>query len=101
MNRLPLKWADTATKNAAVNAPLTAATGIPSEVNLKSKIGNAYEINQNNWGVCGFVAAFQAAYYNHKEGVYLADSSYDTLFPLIKQFCSNSSPLSRYNSASK
>ena len=35
------------------------------------------------------MAAVQAAYYNHKEGINVANTSYETLFPLIKKFCGN------------
>jgi hypothetical protein len=47
------------------------------------------ELNQNNWGVCGFVAAVQAANLNHKPGGNLAADTYGTLFPLIENFCRN------------
>lgn len=46
-----------------------------------------YELNQGEWGVCGFVAATQAAYLNNKSGVEIKAQHYDTLFPIIKSFC--------------
>ncbi len=51
---------------------------------------NVQNLNQNNWGICGFVAAVQAAIQNnHGNGINMTGTSYDALFPLIKNFCSN------------
>ncbi|AEK61459.1 hypothetical protein [Collimonas fungivorans] len=47
------------------------------------------DMNQNNWGICGFVAAVQAANLNHKKGGVIAADTYATLFPLIENFCRN------------
>lgn len=55
---------------------------------------NVSELNQNNWGVCGFIAAVQAAVKNKKTGVALAANTYDTLFPLIENFCNRHGNLS-------
>ncbi|MDR1748310.1 MAG: hypothetical protein LBR47_04555 [Spirochaetaceae bacterium] len=44
-----------------------------------------HELNQHNWGVCGFAAALQAAAANSR--IALGNTDYHTLFPVIKQFC--------------
>ena len=80
-------WAKNAATTSATNFAREAATGDRLKVTSKSEITKAEEINQNEWGVCGFVAAVQAAHYNL--GKELANTSYDTLFPLIKEFCEN------------
>lgn len=44
-------------------------------------------LDQGQWGVCGFVAAMQAAVRNGVGGAAMRDTSYDTLFPQIEKFC--------------
>ncbi len=43
-------------------------------------------LDQNKWGICGFVAAFQAANINLKPSAVLGTDSYATLMPLIDKF---------------
>ncbi|WP_429500925.1 hypothetical protein ACQUFY_26640 (plasmid) [Robbsia andropogonis] len=55
---------------------------------------NFPELNQNNWGVCGFVAALQAAVKNGKPKAKLANDTYNSLYPLITEFCNGHPNLS-------
>jgi hypothetical protein len=52
----------------------------------------ASKLNQNKWGVCGFVAAIQAA---SDTGVVnlLKDTDYNTLFPVIDKFCGSNADI--------
>ncbi|CAB3759015.1 hypothetical protein [Paraburkholderia solisilvae] len=54
---------------------------------------NVTELDQNNWGVCGFVAAVQAAIRNNKTSVALGATTYGTLYPVIESFCKRHSEL--------
>lgn len=47
---------------------------------------NIEALDQKAWGVCGFVAAFQAANINQKPAAVLGQDSYATLMPLIDRF---------------
>jgi hypothetical protein len=53
----------------------------------------AFALNQNKWGVCGFVSVIQAAYCNNINKKLLQGTDYDTLFPVIKNFCSSNKAL--------
>lgn len=54
---------------------------------------DTYKLDQGHWGICGFVAATQAAIQNGIDGVEMKASSYETLFPLIEKFCSENSDI--------
>jgi len=48
---------------------------------------NVDQLDQKNWGVCGFVAAIQAAYHNKKSPEIIKKDDRETLFSLIENFC--------------
>ncbi|MUH00113.1 hypothetical protein F7734_50715 [Scytonema sp. UIC 10036] len=56
---------------------------------------DVYQLDQGNWGVCGFVAAIQAAVVNKKSGVSLKESHKDTLYPVIENFCSSNKDIEK------
>lgn len=60
----------------------------------KDKNMQAFEIDQNQWGVCGFVAAIQAKLYN-KHGAQVANTSYDNVFPEVQAFCTKNIALEK------
>jgi hypothetical protein len=54
---------------------------------------NTYELDQKNWGVCGFVSAIQAAWSNGKLDKTAEKDSYKILLPKIENFCNKNQGL--------
>lgn len=55
----------------------------------------AYELDQGSWGVCGFVAAIQAACTNDLKRFTLESTTYETLLPCIEKFCLNNKDIEK------